>query len=62
LKSPQPIPVYPVHPCKRDNMPLTALPNLRVLEVASLMPGPCCGKLRAPYATAIKANLPVLPG
>ncbi|MDE2959426.1 MAG: hypothetical protein OXU28_05170 [Chloroflexota bacterium] len=43
-------------------MPLTALPNLRVLEVASLMPGPCCGKLRAPYATAIKANLPVLPG
>ena len=27
---------------------LSALPNLRVLEVASLIPGPYAGKLHAP--------------
>ena len=34
-----------------------ALPNLRVLEVASLIPGPYCGKLLTfPGATVIKAE------
>ena len=38
---------------------LTALPNLRVLEVASLIPGPYCGKLLASLgATVIKAEPP----
>ena len=37
----------------------TALPNLRVLEVASLIPGPYCGKLLASLgATVIKAEPP----
>ena len=43
-------------------MPTTAIPNLRVLEIAALMPGPYCGKLCSPYATVIKANLHVLLG
>ena len=39
--------------------PPTALPNLRVLEVASLIPGPYCGKLLASLgATVIKAEPP----
>ena len=37
----------------------TALPNLRVLEVASLIPGPYCGKLLASLgAEVIKAEPP----
>ena len=37
----------------------TALPNLRVLELASLIPGPYCGKLLASLgATVIKAEPP----
>ena len=37
----------------------TALPNLRVLEVASLIPGPYCGKLLASLgAEVIKVELP----
>ena len=39
--------------------PPTALPNLRVLEVASLIPGPYCGKLLASLgAEVIKAEPP----
>ena len=39
--------------------PTTALPNLRVLELASLIPGPYCGKLLASLgATVIKAEPP----
>ena len=38
---------------------LTTLPNLRVLELASLIPGPYCGKLLASLgATVIKAEPP----
>ena len=37
----------------------TALPNLRVLEIASLIPGPYCGKLLASLgADVIKAEPP----
>ena len=39
-----------------------ALPNLRVLEVASLILGPHCGNPNGSLsATAIKANLPIPP-
>ncbi len=42
-----------------DNPSLVALPNLRVLEVASLIPGPYCGKLLASLgAEVIKAEPP----
>ncbi|MDE2785039.1 MAG: CoA transferase [Chloroflexota bacterium] len=41
----------------------TALPNLRVLEVASLIPGPYCGKLLASLgAEVIKAEPPGVGG
>ena len=42
-----------------NNLPAVALPNLRVLEIASLIPGPYCGKLLASLGAAvIKAEPP----
>ena len=39
------------------NSAAKVLPNLRVLEIASFIPGPCCGKLLASLgAEAIKAE------
>ena len=40
-----------------NNLPTVALPDLRVLKIVSLTPGPCCGKLLASLgAEVIKAE------
>ena len=53
----------PVHPCKDMTAtvtphPSTALPNLRVLELASLTPGPYCGKLLASLGVEVIKSKP----
>ena len=43
-----------------NNLPAVALPNLRVLEIASLIPVPCYGKLRASLGAEVVKAEPLL--